>query len=81
MNEHFNIGPVHLGSKFEAKDVTVFGGPIVLVKATDSVGTIVLSRLDIQKQVFIDPNPIDASREQMRSLVAAVIEGYRHRQH
>ncbi|MGQ0594626.1 MAG: hypothetical protein ACT4QB_18920 [Gammaproteobacteria bacterium] len=70
---HFKFYPVELGAGWTSVEAWGFGGPIVLIEGRSATtGAIVKSRLDTQKQAFIDPNPFQADPETVRHLVESV---------
>ncbi len=69
---HINFTPVHLGSGWMATEAWVIGGPLVLIQAQSQTGEVLKSRLDMGKEIFIDPWPIKANEGDIRKLVATV---------
>jgi hypothetical protein len=73
MAVHFKFEPVELGAGWTSVEAWGSGGPIVLIEGRSATtGVIVKSRLDTQKQAFIDPNPFQADPEAVRHLVESV---------
>ena len=69
---HINFMPVHLGPGWMATGAWATGGAIVLIEAQSQTGQVFKSRLDMHKAMFIDPLPIKASEDDIRTLVAEV---------
>jgi hypothetical protein len=63
---------VQLGDKFFATHVWVGEGPIVLVTAVNGTGETYRSRLDMHKNIFIDPLPYEVSDSNVGALVKAI---------
>lgn len=70
---HLKFKPVDLGAGWTSVEAWGSGGPIVLIEGRSATaGGVVKSRLDTQKQAFIDPNPFQADPKAVRHLVESV---------
>lgn len=72
----YTLTPLDIGGDLVATDVWISASPIVLVSTHErwNKTTETKSRLDLQKQIFMDPLPGEPSREGIRDLVHSVLD-------